>query len=97
MTSTRCERLDVQFPLDKFFDVIEIHSRAWVLGTKGVQSRAIAIMVQAGQCFLARFGCEVGLSEAAAGLLGVRCYARPETGCAYIPPFASDISAMNAG
>ena len=58
---------DLQFPLDKSFDVIEIHARARVPGAKGVQSRAIAVLIQAGQYFLAGFCCEVGLSEAAAG------------------------------
>lgn len=55
----------IQFPLDQGFDVVEAHGRALVPGAKGIQSRAIAILVQAGERLLAGFGCEGGVSERA--------------------------------
>ena len=80
---------DVQFPLDEFFDVVKTHGRVRGPGAKGTQSRAIAVFVQTGQCFLAGFGCEVEYQKLVGAASGQKRIS--------LPPFASDISAMQAG
>ena len=54
---------DVQFPLDKGFDIVKAHGHGRLVGTKGVESRLVPIFIQTGKRSLARFGCG-GASEA---------------------------------
>ena len=63
----RTRHADIQFPLDQGFDVVEAHGGVRVCGAEGVESRPIAIFIQAGQRFLAGFGCDGGLSESEGG------------------------------
>lgn len=47
---------DVQFPLDKGFDIVKAHGHGRLVGTKGVESRLVPIFIQTGKRSLARFG-----------------------------------------
>lgn len=80
--------VDVQFPLDQGLYVVKTHGGVWVRGAKGVESRPIPIFIQAGQRFLARFGCDGGVSESECHQKLARALAlwmiRSRLGCAYL-------------